>query len=137
MRPRVGSSIISARSQASLIEFASRTVNVVRWSYLPAANENENAKSNAAKPATAPFTAESAAPDSSSPCRASFLPSRKPTNIPPSKMTNSVIASCQLGVEYSRSIGERSQRDQLLSERSRSAAGTHNDGACQSQLFLV
>src|SRR6201984_2729503 len=137
MLPRVGSSRRSVRSHVSLRPFAPRRTALLRCSYLPAANENENAKSNAAKPATAPFTAESAAPDSSSPCRASFLPSRKPTNTPPSKMTNSVIASCQLGVEYSRSIGERSQRDQLLSERSRSAAGTHNDGACQSQLFLV
>jgi hypothetical protein len=33
----------------------------LRWSYLFAANENENASSNAAEPATAPFTAESAA----------------------------------------------------------------------------
>src|SRR6201984_1783920 len=128
MRPRVGSSIRSTRSQASLIEFASRTVNVARWSYLPAENENEKAKSNPVNPATAPFTAESAAPDSGSPCRAAFLPSRKPTNIPPSKMTNSVIASCQLGVEYSRSIRERSQPGQLLSERSRSLLESDNDG---------
>src|SRR5260221_1551413 len=117
MRPRVGSSSRSARSHVFLIEFASRTVNVLRWSYLPAANENEKARSNPAKAATAPFTAESAAPDSGSPCRAAFLPSRKPTNIPPSKMTNRVIASCQLGVEYNRSIRERSQQGQPLSER--------------------
>src|SRR6201984_2117617 len=106
MLPRVGSSRRSVRSHVSLRPFAPRRTALLRCSYLPAANENENASSNAAKPATAPFTAESAAPDSCSPCRAAILPSEKPTNIPPSKKTNSVIASCQLGVEYSQSIRE-------------------------------